>query len=111
MNRPTHVAFANLRLERAFEQLAKGDNSDRALHTAIQAVIDTLKEDPLRGIRIPQRLWPDIYRREHGITNLWKKDLPDGRRLIYTIKTDEVMILSVILEWFDHQGYERRFGY
>ncbi|MFT4309184.1 MAG: hypothetical protein ACMXYL_01710 [Candidatus Woesearchaeota archaeon] len=49
--------------------------------------------------------------RNYRITNLWKYDLPSGWRLIYTIKTDEVMIISVILEWFSHKDYERRFNY
>lgn len=38
-------------------------------------------------------------------------DLPNSWRLIYTIQTNEVMILNVILEWFNHKGYERRFKY
>jgi hypothetical protein len=49
--------------------------------------------------------------KEYGITNLWKYDLPNAWRLIYTIKEDEVTILNVILEWFDHKEYGRRFKY
>lgn len=45
------------------------------------------------------------------LTNLWKYDLPDAWRLIYTIKEDEIKILSIILEWFDHKEYERKFNY
>jgi len=32
-------------------------------------------------------------------------------RAIKDIKINEVMILNIILEWFDHKDYERRFGY
>ena len=36
----------------------------------------------------------------------------DGWRLIYTITTpNKIEILSVILEWFDHPEYERKFHY
>ena len=35
--------------------------------------------------------------KKFGINNLWKYDLPNSWRLIYTIKTNEVMILNVIL--------------
>jgi hypothetical protein len=38
-------------------------------------------------------------------------DLPGGWRLVYTIKEDEITILNVILEWFNHKGYEKRFNY
>ncbi len=30
---------------------------------------------------------------------------------MYTIKKDNVVILSIILEWLDHKNYERRFKY
>jgi len=41
-----------------------------------------------------------------------EKELPDGWRLIYTIKTpNRIQILAVILEWFNHKDYERRFHY
>ncbi len=73
--------------------------------------IDRTKKDPTCAIKIPKKLWPKIYVQKYAITNLWKYDLPSGWRLIYTIKTDEVMILSVILEWFDHKEYARRFDY
>jgi hypothetical protein len=32
-------------------------------------------------------------------------------RLIYSITGDEISIVSIILEWFDHKDYERRFSY
>ena len=41
-----------------------------------------------------------------------KYDLPDGWRLVYTITTpNKVEIISVILEWFNHPEYEKRFHY
>ena len=70
-----------------------------------------MKNNPACGIKIPKRLWPKIYLQKYSITNLWKYGLPNGWRLIYTIKEDEIMILNVILEWFDHKEYERRFKY
>jgi len=45
------------------------------------------------------------------VDNLWKYDMPEGWRLIYTNVSDEVQILAVLLEWFDHKEYERRFHY
>ena len=43
--------------------------------------------------------------------NLWKYDLPKGWRLIYSIVNDEIVVVSLILEWFDHKEYERKFKY
>ena len=54
---------------------------------------------------------PRKYVQEYSITNLWKYDLPDAWRLIYTIGSDELKIVNIILEWFDHKEYEKRFHY
>ena len=74
--------------------------------------ITELKKNAFTGIRIPKRLFPKDYVLKYCITNLWKYDLPDGWRLVYSITTpNKVEIVSVILEWFNHKDYEQRFGY
>ena len=32
-------------------------------------------------------------------------------RLIYSIANDEIVVVSLILEWFDHKEYEHKFKY
>ena len=52
------------------------------------------------------------YQNKYGpLTNLWKYNLPNAWRLIYTIKRDEVVVLSIVLEWMDHKEYEQKFNY
>ena len=64
------------------------------------------------GDPIAKNLIPKEYFNRYGsLTNLWKYNLPDAWRLIYTIKNNQVTVLSVILEWMDHKEYERRFHY
>jgi hypothetical protein len=46
-----------------------------------------------------------------NIDNLWKYDMPSAWRLLYSLKTEEIEIVAIILEWLDHKNYERRFGY
>ena len=70
-----------------------------------------MKKDPFVGIKIPKKLWPKEYGKNYGINNLWKYDLPNAWRLIYTVKGDAVQIVAIILEWFDHKKYERKFKY
>jgi Txe/YoeB family toxin of Txe-Axe toxin-antitoxin module len=109
--KPTYVAFASKKLENNFKKLQKGKFEDEQLYKFIERAIDDLKKNPMCGTKIPRKLWPKSYIKEYRITNLWKYDLPDAWRLIYTILEDEVMILNVILEWFSHKEYERKFGY
>ena len=70
-----------------------------------------IKNNPSCGTKIPKKLWPRVYIEKYNILNLWKYDLPNSWRLIYTIKEDDIQVIGVILEWFDHKNYERRFKY
>ena len=106
-DKPKYVTFYNKKLEDAFEKLKKGKFQDKRLYDQINQAQMNLKKDPACAIKVPKRLWPKFYK----VSNLWKYDLPCGWRLIYTIKADEIMILSIILEWMTHKEYERRFKY
>lgn len=110
-DKPIYVAFADSKLENDFEKLQKSKFEDKQLYTFIERAIDDLKKNPTCGTKIPRKLWPKEYIKEYQITNLWKYDLPNAWRLIYTILEDKVMILNVILEWFSHKDYERKFRY
>lgn len=108
MIKRSRVVFVSEKLERTFESLSP----DETLKKHIAKAIEELKENAFAGIRIPKRLFPHEYIVKYSVTNLWKYDLPDGWRLIYTIVSpNKVEVLSVILEWFSHKEYERRFGY
>lgn len=109
--KPIYVSFGEKKLEIEFEGLEQGKFEDKKLFEFIKRAKDDLKKNPACGIKIPRKLWPEKYIREYSINNLWKYDLPDGWRLIYTIQVNDLMILNIILEWFDHKSYEKRFGY
>ena len=110
-NKPKYVIFRDKKLEATFEDLKTGKFQDKKLYEFIDRAIKDIKKDPTCATKIPKKLWPKTYIQKYSITNLWKYNLPSGWRLTYTIKTDEVMILNVILEWFNHKEYEKRFKY
>ncbi len=105
------VVFADEKLKQAFEKLKETRTEDRRLFAWLNRAFDDLKKDPFCGIQIQRRLIPKEYVRKHGIDNLWKYDLPNAWRLVYSVAKHEVVILSIIIEWLDHKNYERRFGY
>jgi len=111
MKKEIYVAFISKKLKEEFEALKEGKFQDKQLYTFINRAIDDLKINPTCGTKIQKKLWPKEYIKKYKITNLWKYDLPNGWRLIYTIEADEVKIMNVILEWFGHKEYERRFKY
>ncbi len=109
--RPIRVMFVDEKLRSAYEALKTGRFEDRELAENLGKAIEALKQNRLRNIKLPQDLWPDEYIRKHGITVLYKHDLPRGWRLLYTKAGNKVEILSILLEWLNHEDYEKRFGY
>jgi len=106
--RRSNVVFVDEKLENEFDCLSDDDEIKRYLKRAIKDI----EENVFCGIHVPKKLIPSEYIKKYGIDNLWKYDLPDGWRLIYSITTpNKVEIVSIILEWFDHKDYERRFNY
>jgi Txe/YoeB family toxin of Txe-Axe toxin-antitoxin module len=109
--RDVYVSFISEKIKKDFELLKSGKFEEKQLLSFIEKAIADLKKDPSCGTKIPRKIWPEKYVKEYKVTNLWKYDLPNAWRLVYTIETNELMIVSFILEWFDHKNYERRFGY
>jgi len=104
----SNVTFISEKLEKTFDSIPENET----LKKHIKRAMENLKENAFAGTRIPKRLFPKEYLIKYNITNLWKYDLPDGWRLMYTlVSPSKVEILSVILEWFNHPDYEKRFKY
>jgi len=111
MKLPSTIRFADEKIKKSFYELESGAFEEKEIFKFVNQAIDNLEEDAYAGIQIPKKLIPQIYVAKYNVANLWKYDLPKGWRLIYTIKNEQVEIISVILEWLDHKEYERRFGY
>jgi len=111
MKLPSTSRFADERIKEAFCKLENGDDQERELFKLINQALDNIEENAFCGIQIPKKLVPKEYTQKYDITNLWKYDLPKGWRIIYSIVRDEVVVVSLVLEWFDHKNYERRFNY
>ena len=104
----TEVVFAEDKIEKEFIELKENDE----IKKYIKRAITDIKQNAFCGIPVPKRLFPKEYIQKYQVNNLWKYDLPDGWRLVYSVMTpNKVEILAVILEWFNHPEYERRFKY
>lgn len=112
MELASEVKFGDENLKNAYLQLATGKFEDKQLKEWLDRAVADLEKNAFSGIQIPKRLIPKEYYHKYGpLTNLWKYNLPNAWRLIYTIKRNEVVVLSVVLEWMAHKEYDQRFGY
>ncbi len=107
----SRVVFVNEKLRKAYDELKNSKTEDQRLYEWLNRAFDDISEDAHCGILIPRRLIPKEYIQKYDIDNLWKYDLPDAWRLLYSIGKEKVIVISIILEWLDHKAYERRFGY
>lgn len=102
------VTFAEGELEHAFNSLA--ENSP--LKNSIKKAIKDLKENIFCGDQIKKERIPKEYIKNYKINNLWWYPLSDAWRLVYSVvNPNSIEILAVIIEYFDHKNYNRKFGY
>ena len=102
------VVFSNDNLEKTFNDLPENDWLKKALKRAIE----DLKTNAFCGECIAKDLIPKEYLEEYKINNLYWYPLPNGWRLVYSLMNNEIVgILAVIIEYFNHKDYERRFKY
>ena len=104
-----------------YEELNKivGDelqrNIENSVHQqllkSIKQKIELLKINPQAGIHIQKSLIPKLYKDKYDVNNLWKIDLSAYWRMIYMLKTDEIEITNFILDFIDHETYDKVFGY
>ena len=108
IRKPSKVTFADEKIEKMFLELKENDEIKKFILRAIEDI----KQNAFCGVQIPKRLIPKEYIQNYNTKNLWKYDLPDGWRLVYSITTpNRIEIISIILEWFSHPEYERKFHY
>ncbi|MBS3074339.1 hypothetical protein J4447_02670 [Candidatus Pacearchaeota archaeon] len=107
VKKPDKVIFINDFLEESFNKLQ--DNN--WLKKSLRKAIEDFKENAFCGERIHKYLIPKIYIKDYGIDNLWWYPLANAWRLVYSITTKDQSMLLMIVEYFNHKDYERRFGY
>jgi len=108
---PSKTRFVDTSTKEAFLKLKEGDNSEKELFRFINQAMNNIENNAFCGIQIPKKQIPKEYVKKYNIENLWKYDLPNAWRLIYSIRGGKAVVISIILEWLSHKDYEKRFNY
>ena len=74
---------------------------------------DLIKINRHYGDAISKDKIPKEYINKYGIKNLFRVELPHYWRMIYTLTNNdnEVEIISFVLDIFNHEDYNKKFGY
>ena len=95
------------------EEKIKGVESSfhQTLLRSILRVRDLLKQNPFVGDQVPKRQMPEKYFDKYNAENIWRIELANRWRLVYTITGSQVEILTFIMDIYDHKDYDKVFGY
>ena len=81
------------------------------LLTSINNTLRNIRADYRYGDLIPRRYISRATIERYGTDKIFRVELIGYWRLLYTIVGDEVEIIALILEYMDHDTYNKIFGY
>lgn len=102
------LRYADDRIKKSFEKLRLRDEK---FLRHLKNAIENIKEDPVCGIKIPQKLIPKDWMKKYSINNLYKYNLPNAWRLLYSLSGSDIELIAIVLGCFNHKEYERKFNY
>lgn len=85
----------------------KENTKEMQLLRSIKQKRDFIKANSFYGDNIPKKLIPKKY----NVQNLWRVELTQFWRMLYTIKGDQIEIICFILDILDHDKYDKIFRY
>jgi hypothetical protein len=99
-----------------FEYLNREANTskiERSILNAVKQKSDLIKTNPHFGDPIKKSLIPKEYINKYGVTNLFRVELPNFWRMLYTLTKGETIIeiIAFVLDLIDHKEYNKKFGY
>ena len=92
------------------QQRKEQDKEARSILNSFERIKEILKQNPQYGDPIPKRLIPQSLL-NLGIGNLYRVELSNFWRMLYTIEGNKVEIFVFVLNIIDHKGYNKLFGY
>ncbi len=92
---------------------AANSKIEKTILTGLQKKIDLIKANPHYGDPLAKKLIPAEYQIKYGVTNLFRVELPNYWRMLYTLTSGEsqIEIIAFVLDITDHKRYDKKFGY
>ena len=92
---------------------APTSKTERMILNAINKKVELIKINIHYGDPIAKDLIPQEYKEKYDIKNLFRVELPNYWRMLYTLTDDEtkIEIIAFVLDLIDHSTYNKKFGY
>ena len=74
---------------------------------SIKEKVELIKDNPFYGDNIKKKIIPKIF----DVPNLWRAELNNYWRMLYTIRGNEIEVVCFVLKFSDHKEYNKLFGY
>ena len=86
---------------------------ERGILRAVDKKVELIKANPHYGNPIAKKLIPKDYKEKYGINNLFRVELPNRWRMLYSLTDSEtkIEIIAFILDLIGHPTYNKKFGY
>lgn len=87
--------------------------TDNMIFKAINEKPEIIKSNYHYGDPIAKKLIPEEYKVKYGISNLFRVELPQFWRILYTLTNgdSENEIIAFVLDIINHKNYNKKFGY
>ena len=92
---------------------AQNSKIEKSILNAINQKIELIKANPHYGNPESKKLIPKEYVEKYGITNLFRVELPNYWRMLYSLTDGEnkIEIIAFVLDIIDHPAYNKKFGF
>ena len=86
---------------------------ERSILNAINKKTELIKANHNYGEPIAKKLIPKEYVLKYNVTNLYRVELPNFWRMLYSLSPGEteIEIIAFVLDIADHPTYDKKFGY
>lgn len=87
--------------------------TEKSILKAIKTKFDFIKANPHYGDPLAKYLIPKEYSLKYGTRGIYRVELPNFWRMIYSLENGEekIEIIAFILDIFNHKDYDKKFGY
>ena len=110
LGKEVRVFFKGQAQESFLELKKRNDKDAVALIKSIERIINILKTNPQYGDPVKKELIPEEFRKD-GIENVYRAELSNYWRMLYTVEGTKIDVLVFILNIVDHPTYNKIFGY